>query len=96
LSGIRCWISATSAVAQTLGVMFEELYPDTYHQFRQAFDAGVWIEEDPGPWLGRAIVYKLQVSLHTDKHDIGPTASFGCGSYTGGEMLVPQLGAKFA
>ena len=74
--------------------MFEQLMPDYYQRYREAFEAGQWIESDPGPWLGRAIVYKLQVALHKDKQDVGPTASFPVGYFTGGEMLLPQLNAK--
>ena len=55
----------------------------------------MWLEEDPEPWLGRAIVYKLQVILHTDEHDVGPTVSFPCGFFHGGQMQIPQLGGKF-
>lgn len=75
--------------------MFRVLFPEIYQEFQAAFDAGVWEREDPGPWLGRAIVYKLQVELHVDQQDLNPTASFPCGSFTGGEMVVPQLPTKF-
>jgi len=83
-------------VAKRLAVMFEVLMPECYHKYKAAFDAGVWIKGDPGPWLGRAIVYKLQVCLHKDSHDGGPTASFPLGYFSGGEMLVPQLKAKLS
>ena len=53
------------------------------------------MKEDKGPWLGRALIYKLQGSLHVDEKDIGPTVSFPCGNYSGGEMLVPQFKGKF-
>jgi hypothetical protein len=75
--------------------MFEELFPEEYHTFKKAFEAGVWLEEDPGPWLGRAIIYKLDGLIHTDRHDLSPTVSFPCGHFTGGEMMVPQFNAKF-
>jgi hypothetical protein len=75
--------------------MFEEFYPGEYKKYKKAFDAGVWIEEDPGPWLGRAIVYKLHVSLHTDKHDDGPTVSFPAGYFNGGNMQIPQTRSLF-
>lgn len=75
--------------------MFKKLFPDVYDKCQVAFDAGAWLSEDPGPWLGRAIVYKLQVDAHLDQKDMNPTASFPCGSFTGGEMQIPQLPAKF-
>ena len=74
--------------------MFQVLMPQCHAKFAAAFEAGVWHEEDPGPWLGRAIVYKLQVALHKDKEDGGPAASFPVGHFSGGEMLIPELKAK--
>jgi len=41
--------------------------------------------------LGRAIIYKLQRRVHRDHHDLGPSVSFGVGSYSEEEMLFPQL-----
>lgn len=78
-----------------LATIFEELFPKEYEEFKEAFEAGVWLEEDPGPWLGRAIIYKLNGLLHTDTSDKSPSVSFPCGEYIGGEMMVPQLDAKF-
>lgn len=95
LSAIKVFYQATEAVARTLAIMFETLLPEEYLRYKTAFDAGVWMEEDPGPWLGRAIVYKLQVSLHHDKNDEGPSACFPCGRFTGGALKIPQLNAKF-
>jgi hypothetical protein len=86
----------TKSIAESISAMFEASFPQWYHMYRKAFDAGVWLREDPGPFLGRAIIYKLQGSLHLDRNDLGPSASFGVGDYTGGEMLFPQLGAKFS
>lgn len=75
--------------------MFQVVFPDIYEQYREAFDAGVCLPQNPGPFLGRAIIYKLQGRLHIDRNDVGPSASFPAGYFTGGEMLFPQLGAKF-
>ena len=62
--------------------------------YEDAFRAGVWLQDDPGPFLGRAIVYKLQSKIHRDKHDYGPSVSFPVGQFTGGEMCFPQLKTK--
>jgi hypothetical protein len=96
LAAIKGYYKATEMLAKHLAVWFEVLMPECYARYKDAFDAGVWMEEDPGPWLGRAIVYKLQVALHKDVHDGGPTASFPVGYFSGGEMLIPQLKAKLA
>lgn len=74
--------------------MFEAAFPEVYQDYRQAFEAGVWLKEDPGPFLGRAIIYKLQGKLHKDKKDVGPSVCFPTGAFSGGEMLVPQFGTK--
>lgn len=90
------YYKATKHLARRLSAMFEVLMPECYNTYKDAFEAGVWSDDDPGPWLGRAIVYKLQVSLHKDKEDAGPAVSFPVGSFSGGEMLIPQLKAKLA
>jgi len=74
--------------------MFEATFPDIYKEYKAAFEAGVWVQEDPGPFIGRAIIYKLQSKLHKDSNDVGPSASFPVGYFNGGEMLLPQLGTK--
>ena len=85
----------TKSIAQTFSEMFQAAFPEWYEKYSVAFAAGVWFREDPAPFLGRAIIYKLQGRLHKDHHDLGPSASFAVGNYSGGEMLFPQLGAKF-
>ena len=89
------YYKVTRPLADALKVMYEVIFPDLYDSFRAAFEAGRWFQEDPGPWLGRAIVYKLQVDLHRDTNDIGPSVSFPCGHYKGGEMMIPQLKSRF-
>lgn len=82
-------------MAVTLAQYFAVLFPIAYKKFSKAFEAGVWVKDDPGPWLGRALIYKLQGSLHIDDKDEGPTVSFPCGFFNGGEMIFPQLDVKF-
>lgn len=84
----------TRSIALSLAAMFMVMFPKLYKEYQEAFDAGVWISDDPGPFLGRAIVYKLQGKLHKDRHDYGPSASFPVGLFTGGEMKFPQLQTK--
>jgi len=74
--------------------MFEAAFPQYYAKYREAFDAGVWFTNDPGPFLGRSIIYKLQGKLHKDSKDLGPSACFPVGSFKGGEMLIPQFQTK--
>ena len=91
---VETYFYATRTVALLLAEMFKAVFPEEYQRYRKAFDAGVWIESDPGPWLGRAIVYKLDVDLHFDGLDGGPTATFPLGQFDGGIMEIPQLGAR--
>lgn len=88
------YMHATRTIALLLAEMFKTVFPEDYERYRKAFDAGVWIEADPGPWLGRAIVYKLDVNLHFDGLDGGPTATFPLGQFTGGTLELPQLWAR--
>ncbi|KAJ7860965.1 hypothetical protein B0H14DRAFT_2576314 [Mycena olivaceomarginata] len=79
---VKPYYRATQEVAIYLSCMFEVAYPEYHAKYTAAFKAGVWETADPGPWIGRAIVYKLQVSEHVDGLDDGPTASF-CVTSTG-------------
>jgi hypothetical protein len=94
LAGITIYYKLTRDVAEAIAVMFEAGFPEVYRKCRQAFDAGVWLKEDPGPFLGRAIIYKLQGRLHKDRKDLGPSACFPAGFFNGGEMLLPQFKTK--
>ncbi|RXW19334.1 hypothetical protein EST38_g6528 [Candolleomyces aberdarensis] len=96
LAATGSYYALTQDVADLLAAMFKVAFPDWYSRYREAFDAGVWIPNDTGPFLGRAIIYKLQGRLHRDRHDLGPSACFGVGSYIGGAMKIPQLNAKLA
>jgi hypothetical protein len=92
--GARHYYQATAHVAEVLAAYFKIAFPLEYETYRKAFEAGVWYQEDPGPWLGRAIVYKLQVNIHQDGNDGGPTAIFNVGQYVGGKLYLPDLRVK--
>jgi hypothetical protein len=92
---IKHYYIASSPVARMLATYFEKLFPTAYEKSWVAFEAGKWVQGDPGPWLGRALIYKLQGSFHVDDKDEGPTVSFPCGHFSGGEMIPPQLDVKY-
>lgn len=70
--------------------------PDVHAEFEAAFKAGRWFkEEDPGPWLGRTVIYKLQLFPHFDRAEAGPTISCPFGYFTEGYMQFPELGTRF-
>ena len=93
-AAVRHYFKASATVAKMLAVMFQSVFPEEYENYRQAFQAGVWYQEDPGPWIARAIVYKLHVNLHHDGQDAGPTASFPVREWEGGYLELPQLEAR--
>ncbi|KAG2063333.1 hypothetical protein BDR04DRAFT_948841, partial [Suillus decipiens] len=91
---VQWYLAYTRPLALTLQEMFKVSWPEYYEMYRAAFEAGVWVEDDPGPWLGRAIIWKLQVLPHRDGLDGGPTAIFCLGHFTGGECYLPDLHIK--
>jgi hypothetical protein len=95
LGTIKTYYQNTAPVAKILGNMFAATFPEYYGKYQKAFEAGVFFEQDPGPWLGRAIVYKLDGGLHTDRKDVGPAACVPCGHFSGGTLLFPQFKGKF-
>ena len=92
---VKYYFGATADVAIFLDAYFAVAFPEEHKRYKEAFAAGVWHQEDPGPWLGHAIVYKLQVKPHQDRKDGGPTAIFNVGQYTGGELYFTDLHLKF-
>jgi hypothetical protein len=68
---VRYYYHGTNRVAIYLDAMFAVSFPEIHDKYQEAFAAGRWIAEDHGPWLGRAIVYKLQVKPHRDGLDGG-------------------------
>jgi hypothetical protein len=94
LAATGAYYYASKAVAINIGLALKITNPDWFQMYESAFRAGAWLPHDPGPFLGRAIIYKLQGKLHKDRHDLGPSASFAVGNFSGGEMLFPQLRVK--
>jgi len=91
---VRKYLTDTKRTSARLAGMFQATFPDYYEKYRKAFLAGCWAEEDKGSWIGRVIVWKLQVGLHRDTLDKGPAACFPCGNYEGGQLCLPDLDAK--
>lgn len=85
------YFASTREITIYLAEVFKILWPQYYTQYEAAFKAGAWIQTDPGPFIGRAVIYKLQSSLHLDKNDAGPTVTFPIGQFDGGYMDLPQL-----
>lgn len=91
---VKYYLRASRPMALRLAALFKKAWPAFYEKYQKAFDAGVWEREDPGPFCGRAIVWKLQVMPHRDGLDAGPAACFPMGSFSGGELYLPDLQLK--
>ena len=91
---VQKYFIQTFLLAIFLKELFKHLFSKQYEEYQAAFNAGVWYTEDPGPWIGRAIVYKLDVQMHYDMRDGGPTATFPVGLFEGGCMELPTLKAQ--
>ena len=93
---MRRWYLKSHPLAIYLAAVFKALFPHYYQQLKPAFDAGVWYkDEDPGPWLQRVVVWKMEVKTHFDRSDWAPTVSIPIGEFKGGHMDMPQLMARF-
>ena len=91
---VQKYFIQTCLLAIFLKELFKHLFSKQYEEYQAAFNAGVWYTEDPGPWIGRAIVYKLDVQMHYNMCDGGPTATFLVGLFEGGCMELPTLKAR--
>lgn len=79
-----------------LNAMFWESFPDFYFKYQYAFLAGKWTVLDPGPFLGRAIVWKLDVCPHQNGLDEGPAVIFSMGDFSDRECYIPDLKLKLS
>ena len=94
LAAVRHYFKASATVAKMLAVMFQSVFPEEYENYRQAFQAGVWYQEDPGPWIARAIVYKLHVNLHHYGQRRWTNCLLPCREVGGGLPGVVSVGGK--
>ncbi|KAJ7148979.1 hypothetical protein C8R43DRAFT_888284 [Mycena crocata] len=95
---VRTYFRTTREFAIVVAARFKAVYPKYYAKYEEDFMAGHWLssEEDSGPFLGRAIVYKLQSHCHRDPLDSGPSVTVPAGYFKGGAIYFPDLEAKFA
>ncbi|TFK69270.1 hypothetical protein BDN72DRAFT_768154 [Pluteus cervinus] len=93
---VKRYYHQSQALARSIGYKFSVSFPHYHTLYSNAFKKGAFYHEDPGPFLGRAIVWKLQVGVHVDGQDEGPTAIFNSGDYEGGDLYLPDLKLKLA
>lgn len=79
-----------------LDAIMEREFPIQYPIFRKAHLAGRWTEVDPGPHLGRVIIWKLPSEIHLDDSDSLPTIIYVLsGNYVGGYFDALDLHTRF-
>ncbi|KAG1735277.1 uncharacterized protein EDB91DRAFT_1083733 [Suillus paluster] len=88
---VHAYFEDTQELAILLGEMFQIAF---YAKYEAAFLTGHWTVTDPGPLLGRVLVWKLQVMPHQDGLDAGPSIIFNMGKFTGGECYITNLKLK--
>src|SRR5579875_2855431 len=82
------WFNQTVEVHLFLERVFEQEFPTEYAAQKKRYVAAKWCKVDPGPYLGRAVIYKMVASSsHMDSHDACPTAIFPVGYWTKGHLL---------
>ncbi|THU80049.1 hypothetical protein K435DRAFT_611608, partial [Dendrothele bispora CBS 962.96] len=77
-----------------LSKMFEKEFPQEFKAYRKAHKAARWCLHDPGPYIGKAIVWKLSSAAHLDEDDGCLTVTYPMGSFTGGNMDIYDLHAR--
>ncbi|KAJ3924803.1 MAG: hypothetical protein NXY57DRAFT_1080477, partial [Lentinula lateritia] len=61
---IQHWYEVTPEFGNLLSSVFKQEWPDKWEEAMKRFKAA-----NPGPWVGKAIVYKLTSSIHPDEED---------------------------
>lgn len=90
----RNFHSLTADVCAFIGGIFEILWPEQHAVAAADFAAGQWYAEDPGPYLGHVVGYKLQTTSHADTGDLVPTVTFPVGLFKDGHMDILELRAR--
>ncbi|KAF8236907.1 hypothetical protein L208DRAFT_1053825, partial [Tricholoma matsutake] len=85
---VNWYFQVTREIADLLSAYFKKAFPEYHKKYSEAFAAGCWSQVDPGPWLGQALVFNLQVLPHVDGLDNGPTACFPVGFFSGGDLIL--------
>ncbi|KAJ7710664.1 hypothetical protein B0H17DRAFT_1123782 [Mycena rosella] len=82
----------TYPFALVVSERFHGVSPDYHARYLKAFNAGCYLpNDDPGPFIGRAIVWKLQVWAHLDGLEGGPVATTPEGAFRRGGLVFPDF-----
>ncbi|KAL0061138.1 hypothetical protein AAF712_012058 [Marasmius tenuissimus] len=97
IQATRHYYEGNATLEQCIESVIRVFFPEEHALMSKVREAGraISTEEGGGCYLGRALVFKLQLFNHVDKRDFGISTSFSAGRFTGGYLLIPQLKAKF-
>ncbi|KAL0577478.1 hypothetical protein V5O48_004502 [Marasmius crinis-equi] len=95
----RYFYQANEVLEKCVAAAVKEFFPEYYKVGAQVREAGRAVPTSDGlpcgMYLARAVIFKLQVLMHSDQRDFGVSSSFPCGYFEGGYLIVPQLKSKF-
>ncbi|KAJ3854704.1 hypothetical protein EV368DRAFT_36283 [Lentinula lateritia] len=93
---IQHWYEVTPEFGNLLSSVFNQEWPDKWEEAMKRFKAGKWQAANPGPWVGKAIVYKLTSSIHPDEEDAEecPTVTVPVGHFVGGHIQFLDIHAR--
>ena len=93
---VNAYYTRSYKAASFMNRAYRAAAPEDWEVRSKEFEKGRWLEHDPGPWLGRALLWKLQVSAHRDitdgKFHLGGKTNEG--DYDGGTAVYPDFGLK--
>ncbi|KAJ3804585.1 hypothetical protein F5876DRAFT_82921 [Lentinula aff. lateritia] len=92
---IQHWYKVTLESGNLLSSVFKQEWPDKWEEAMKYFKAGKWQAANPGPWVGKAIVYKLTSSIRPDKEDAEEyhIVTVPVGHFVGGHILFLDIHA---
>ncbi|KAF6751248.1 hypothetical protein DFP72DRAFT_1071452 [Ephemerocybe angulata] len=90
------YFAATAPMSNAVRQRFKMVFLQYFEKYDTAFKAGQVITSDPGPFLGCALVWKLQVHPPQDGLDEVPAEIFPLGDFKDSELLLPNLMVKLA
>ncbi|KAJ7201413.1 hypothetical protein GGX14DRAFT_371243, partial [Mycena pura] len=92
VKAVTHYFKVTNDYALVVGERFRGIFPDWHERYSKAFQAGCSLPgDDPGPFIGRAVIWKVQVLVHLDGLDAGPVATTPEGSFRGGGFIFPDF-----
>jgi hypothetical protein len=92
------WLKETTYLNTLMKSMFKTEWPESFERFDHAFKSARLNKLNPGPWHGKAVVWKSDSHVHADTKDSEecPTSCVPIGQYTRGEMELFDMKTKIA